>query len=171
MSAQALLRSVRVRIVSTPGSPGNAGMKGETTHEEHYTASDAAGLAARLLLRSSQLAPETELVEMRVEVDSSTVHPSEIELRHRAIGERRHNGDSGQILNGQSPTRTYPGNIHHVRSNTLDSNISATSTTDMLPNSPRIPITPDPLDAVIWHDSVPLRDADGLSLTGREGSL
>ena len=154
-------------------------------HQENYDFGviDAAGLAARrhgsMLLSSSH-----EMVETRVEVDSSTralslrereraVHPSEIEMRHRANGERWHNGDSGHTLNGQSPTRTYPGNIHHVRSNTLDSNISASSTTDMLPNSPRDRIAPthDPLDTVIWHDSVPLRDADGLSLAGSAGSL
>jgi len=108
------------------------------------------------------------MLETRLEVDSTTVHPSEVELRNWASGERGRIGDSCDV---ESPSRI---NIRRVRSNTLDSNFSACSTTDILPKStPREPLSPrtgrrpfssPARDACINYDSVPLRDADGLSL-------
>jgi hypothetical protein len=55
------------------------------------------------------------------------------------------------------------GNIRHVRSDTLGSNVSATSATEMLPRTPL-----DALDAGVFYAAVQLCDEDGRSLGGAD---
>jgi hypothetical protein len=68
--------------------------------------------------------------------------------------------------NGLGPAPVYAGNIRHVRSDTLGSNVSATSATEMLPSNPL-----DPIDAGVFYDAVPLCDEDGPRLGGHADVL
>ncbi len=67
---------------------------------------------------------------------------------------------------GLGAAPAYAGTIRHVRSDTLGSNVSATSATEMLERTPL-----DALDAGVFYDAVPLGCADGRRLGGADGLL
>jgi len=70
--------------------------------------------------------------------------------------------DASEIGLGAAPA--YAGTIRHVRSDTLGSNVSATSATSATEMLARTPL--DALDAGVFYDAVPLGGADGRCLGG-----